>query len=126
MRPILDENADLAANTDALTRAIAALEKGVAVKIFLKSAVMKHGPDAGENPFVKRVRGCTKDSYHPGKSEHSSSREGARVTPARQPGKSQMETREAGSSEFERSHREQQATAKQFWIRFEGKTKPSR
>ena len=52
-----DESADLAANIDALTNAVAALEKGGAVSSFLKSAVMKFGPDAGENPFVERVRG---------------------------------------------------------------------
>ena len=97
----------------------------MAVSSFLKSAVMKFGPDVGENPFVECVHGCTKNSYHPGKeSEHSSSRERARFTPAGQTGKSEMVTRKAGSSDFERSHREQQATAKQIWIRFVGKTKP--
>ena len=44
-----DESVDLAANIDALITAIAALEKGVAMSSFLKSAVMKFGPDAGEN-----------------------------------------------------------------------------
>ena len=114
-----DESVDRASNIDALTRAIAALEKGVATSSFLKSAVMKFGPDAGENPFVDLVRGCPKNSDHPGKD--SPTRERARVTPVGQPGKSEMETGKAGSSEFERSHREKQATTKPIEMRA-GKT----
>ena len=74
---------------------------------------------------VDLLHGCTRNSDHPGnEGEHLSTRERARVTPAGKRGNFEMETRKARSSEFERPHFEEQAMAKQIWIRFGSKTKP--
>ena len=81
----LDDVVD-SVNTGVRTRAIAGLEECVAAKSLSKSAVMKFYLDGGENAFVKRVHGGMKDACNPRESEHLSSRERARVIPARQPG----------------------------------------
>ena len=95
---------DPVVDIDARIRATVAHENDVALSSFLKSAVMKFNPDPGESAFVKSVHGGMKDSCDPRKSEYLSSRERARVIPARQPGRSEIETSKARSSEFERSH----------------------
>ena len=114
-----DESVDRASNIDALTRAIAALEKGVATSSFLKSAVMKLVRMLGRIRLstlcavVRRIRIILERTRQHEKRAH--------VTPVGQPGKSEMETGKAGSSEFERSHREKQATTKPIEMRA-GKT----